>query len=462
MIPPLVASTAGQEAAELAEQCGFYLEPWQRRIVDVGLAEDAAGAVCASTVKVICSRQNGKNAAIEVVELHDLVLGGLWVVHTAHLFPTARESFQRLLGMVESCPDIAERLTKKLASPMSGYELQFKGGGRIRFIARSRTSGRGLTADKLILDEDQDLTDDELGALLPVVSARPGSQVWYLGSAPGLDSLVSQRLRARGRKVAEVIAAGNAHPDPRFAYFEHSADPKASLDDRDAWAQANPGLGPRITEEAIEAERASMSDDMFARERLSISPDLLADGFVLPNWQACADPASTIVGALALAVDVSPDQRFASIAAAGPRDDGRMHVELIERQLGTAQVVQRVVELVGKHRPVAVALDPAGQAGALLADLTQAGVNVTSVSAREHGQACGALAAAVEEGTVVHLDDPPLNAAVTGAKRRALGDLWAWDRKKSDVDISPLVAVTLARWMVAGTVADAPKPVFAY
>jgi hypothetical protein len=39
-----------------------------------------------------------------------------------------------------------------------------------------------------------------------------------------------------------------------------------------------------------------------------------------------------------------------------------------------------------------------------------------------------------------------LNAALAGARRRDLGDSWAWARKGLSVDISPLVAVTLAGW----------------
>jgi hypothetical protein len=38
-----------------------------------------------------------------------------------------------------------------------------------------------------------------------------------------------------------------------------------------------------------------------------------------------------------------------------------------------------------------------------------------------------------------------LNSAVAAARKRALGDAWAWARKVGG-DVSPLVAVTLARW----------------
>src|SRR5262245_20211812 len=52
-----------------------------------------------------------------------------------------------------------------------------------------------------------------------------------------------------------------------------------------------------------------------------------------------------------------------------------------------------------------------------------------------------------ENAALQHLDQPMLNAAVEGARRRDLGDGgWTWARKATTVDLSPLVAVTLAAW----------------
>jgi hypothetical protein len=45
-------------------------------------------------------------------------------------------------------------------------------------------------------------------------------------------------------------------------------------------------------------------------------------------------------------------------------------------------------------------------------------------------------------------DHPALDAAVEGAKKRNVGDGCAWDRKQGAV-ISPLYAVTFARWAAA-------------
>ena len=61
-------------------------------------------------------------------------------------------------------------------------------------------------------------------------------------------------------------------------------------------------------------------------------------------------------------------------------------------------------------------------------------------------QACGQFFDAVSAGTVRHLGQPGLTAAVAGAASRPLADAWAWARRNAATDISPLVAVTLAAW----------------
>jgi hypothetical protein len=63
----------------------------------------------------------------------------------------------------------------------------------------------------------------------------------------------------------------------------------------------------------------------------------------------------------------------------------------------------------------------------------------------------------VTDRTVRHLGDPLLARAITGAGRRDIGDgLWAWSRRKSDTDISPLVAATGAHWGLS--VSPPPQP----
>jgi hypothetical protein len=157
-----------------------------------------------------------------------------------------------------------------------------------------------------------------------------------------------------------------------------------------------------------------------------------------------ADPESQTSGRIVLAVDVPPDRSGASIAVAAERLDGSQHLELIEHRVRLSDVAARLADLQSRHNPYTVVLDPGSSAGSLIPDLERLDVRVSLVSMREYGQACGALYDGVVAEQVHHISQPPLDAAILAAKRRTLGDAWAWDRKDG-TDISPLVAVTLAK-----------------
>lgn len=428
--PQGITGSSGPEAVELAARCGLILDEWQALLLDVAMSERADGSWAASEAGLIASRQNGKNGGVEARELFGLTILHEWIIHTSHLFKTTKESYDRLLTLVKANRDVEDCLVSDVASPASGYEMRFRGGGRITFIARSRSSGRGLTGDLLICDEAQDLNDDAQGALLPTISARPGAQVWYLGSAPGLGSTVFHRIRKRGRTGTEE----------RLAYLEFSADPDADLDDRAAWAQANPALGVRITEEAVESERRSMSEEMFARERLSISPDLVDEGGPFGDaWFKVCDPELE-VAAEVFAFDVNPERSAASIVAVGAGG-----VEVVDYRPGVAWLVDRIVELRDRYRcPFAV--DRNGPAGSFVAELQRQRVRLVEFDSTEMVRACGALYDHVIDGTVKVRSNRDLDAAVAGAAQRPVGDAWAWGRKTSRTDISPLVATTIGVW----------------
>jgi len=121
-------------------------------------------------------------------------------------------------------------------------------------------------------------------------------------------------------------------------------------------------------------------------------------------------------------------------------------VEIVDARPGVGWLVDRLVELSSAHH-APVALDPASPAGAFQRELVDRQVTVVEVFGRELVQACGSFYDAVMERTVkVRPTHHELDKAVAGATRRNVGDAWAWGRRTSDVDITPLVAVTLARW----------------
>lgn len=67
--------------------------------------------------------------------------------------------------------------------------------------------------------------------------------------------------------------------------------------------------------------------------------------------------------------------------------------------------------------------------------------------------ACGTFYDLAIDLRLRHLDQPVLNSALGAARKRNLGDAWAWHRRDL-TDISPLVACTLALFGHASTKPD--------
>jgi len=466
-VPPYVSS-AGREAVELAALAGLDLDEWQAFVLERALGERADGRWAAFEVGVLVPRQNGKGGILEARELAGLyLLGERLLIHSAHQFDTSLEAFRRLLGLIESSPDL-ERRVRRVSRSHGEEGIELRGGQRIRFRTRTKGGGRGFSGDCLILDEAMILPETAHGALLPTLAARPNSQVWYTGSA------VDRWVHEHGVVLARVRQRGLAGGDPSLAWFEWSLDAAepGAVDERAAadpatWAQANPGLGIRISLEHVANELRSMDPRTFAVERLGVGDWPSVDGkpetvIDLDRWAALIDPGSSMLDPVCLAFDVNPERSWASIGAAGRRGDGFAHIEVVERRRGTGWVTGRLRELVQRHRPLMLACDGSGPAASLVAELEQAGLDLMVLDARDHAHGCGLLYDAVEQGTLRHLGTPELAAALAAAAKRPVGDaLWAWSRKHSAADISPLVACTLALWALL-TADERAEPLIAF
>lgn len=435
---PKGVSSAGVEAVELAASAGLVLDDWQQFVLTHSLDERKDGKWAAFEVGLVVPRQNGKGSILEARELAGLFMfGEQLILHSAHEFKTAQEAFRRILFLVENTDDLRKRVARVRTS--HGEEgIELKTGQRLRFVARSTGSGRGFSADCVILDEAYELSAASVGALLPTLSARVNPQIWYTSSAGKLSSSQLTLVRDRGR----------AGKDARLAYFEWSADPSCDALDRAAWASANPALGIRIEPEFVEAEATALPEMEFRRERLGIWDDEIAGAdWVIPAeaWDACADGESEVEDPVVFGIDVSMDRAHASVSVAGLRADGLPAVEVVDFRRGTSWVVKRVVDLVGRHGALAVGLDPGGPSGSLIPELEAAlDVPIVTFSSRDLAQACGSFYDAVLSGQLRHRSQPELNLAVSSARKRPLGDAWAWARKGAASEITTLISSTLA------------------
>jgi len=439
------------EVVDFVAALDITLDDWQWLVLRSSLLR-SGDYWAAFSVAVCAPRQNGKNGILEIRELiGPVILGEKLAIHTAHLADTSKEGFRRLDDLI----DEHEWLSKQVKHiwRTNGHEsIEFKGGRRIRFRTRTRGGGRGFSGSPVIFDEAMFLPEVSMGAILPVISAQPDPQVWYMGSA------VDQAIMEDGVVFARVRERALEGKDKRLAYFEWSLDAEVPTDvtpeqivDPAVWAATNPAYGIRITEDYIRAEAGELDERTFAVERLGVGdwPDTSASAshvISLDKWLAIADQASVLKDPVTFAFDVAPDRSVTSIAAAGKRADGIPHVELVERKRGTRWVADRLVELTTAHDASAVVCDASGPAASLLVELESLGLEVYAISAREHAAACGLFYDLVEQENLRHLGSPEMQQALKGAAKRSLGEAWAWSRRNSAVDISPLVASTLAVW----------------
>ena len=425
-VPPF-SSSAGEEAIELAASAGLVLDPWQRLVLTEALGE-RAGRWAAFEVGLVVPRQNGKGSVLEALELAALFLPDPdapppLILHSAHEFKTSAEHFRRMRDLIDGSPELKSRV--RIVRTAAGSEaIELHSGARLRFVTRTGGSGRGFSADLIVIDEAYNLTAEAMAAVLPTMSARPNPQVWYTSSAGMASSDQLSRVRERG------LAGG----DPSLAYFEWSAEDGASLDDPEVWAQANPALGIRIPEHFVLAERAALPDEQFARERLGMWAAAEGkDGIDPQAWAALADPNAQR-GVPVFAVATAPDRSWSAVGVAWPRPDGAVQVMLADYRPTTTWVAERVAELKQRWGEVPVVADTASR------ELV-AGADEPAQAAQ--AQAHNALADAVEARTVRHGNEPALNTAVRAARWRPLGDTRVLDRKGT-ADISPLAAVALA------------------
>lgn len=470
-LAPAYEVSAGPAAVELAAEAGLVLDPWQQLVLQDAMGERPDGRWASTEVGLVVARQNGKGAVLESRQLYGLFVDGTRALHSAHEFKTAREHFDRILSLIEGA-DFLRRDVAKVRTSHGEEGIKLRSGAELRFVARSRSSGRGFSPDEIYLDEALILSEDAWKALLPSQSAAPNPQRWLVSSAGTRDSVVLGRLR--GRALAAL--AGGA-PAPRLTFHGYEPPDGADRKDPETWAWANPGLGFRLTLETIEDELRSLSPESFDGERLSIGDYPMEDGdrwsvLEAAVWNARLDPGSGIAGPVLLAADINPEGDAGAIGAAGRRPDRLEHVEVVDAAAGVGWMLPRLLQLRDRQSPAGLVLDSRGRAWELVPDLLVNRFEVAVPGARvkpgrtpifrmtsqDVAQAHGAFVTAVNAGHLRHLGQRSLDEGLAGAATRDLGDAKAWARKNATVNIAPVVAVTNARWGLLALEAAA-KPV---
>lgn len=464
------------------------LLPWQKWLLIHALEILPDKSFRFRNVVVLVARQNGKSTLSQVLALWFLyVYGYKLVLGTAQDLDTAEEVWQGAVDLVTELdeddnpvrPELLE-LLERVVLINGKKSMELKSGQRYKIKAANRRAGRGLSGDLILLDELREHQSwDSWAAVTKTTMARADAQVWALSNAGDASSIVLRYLRKMAHAAIGDPDGINAADDPNsllpaedpddvevisddsLGIFEWSARPGCPVGDLEGQLQANPSAGYTISLRTIDSARKTDPEWVFRTEVLCQWSDGSLEGpFPAGSWEACLrGDAGIAEGApVSACVDVSWDRSMAHVAFAGKHTcgqsdckgahDGMVHVEVVASRAGTDWVAQWLEERITSARITHLtAQQNSAPVASILDELAALKVKFKPWAGPDIGRACGGFHDLVTQAGMSHLAQPILDVPAATAKMRPLGDAWAWDRKNSPTDVSPLVAATAAVWL---------------
>jgi phage terminase large subunit-like protein len=476
---PEAVGSHGDHVLRFLNACGLTLDEWQAYVIG-GLFDVAVDQTWAATeFGALVSRQNGKGEILVGYDLAHLFLfpradnRRKTILHTAHEMKTAIDGFQRLVGVIEANPKLLARVANiYTANGQEGVVLKKRTGqllaDRIRFIARSKSSGRGFTADVLVYDEAQELSLQAQRALTYTQSQIANRQELFTGTVPeeGVnDSEVWQGVRDRGRthrgrRTGWMEWTPEGSEDPDTADSIDYSDPRV-------WCDSNPSLGIRMPQQSVidQYERAMETDpEGFARERLSIWPnprpavEVQLSDLDLEIWKRTAREDAAVVGdGAVLSLAVGRGGRFATIGKAIRVDSDHIAVEHHMTQVQTRWVADELKTLKAELGNALVVLDPKN-AAPIINSLDEAGIKYLSMNLDEIAAAHSLFIEYVNAGLVPHRPQDEVTKSLQHATTRPIGRAGStWEPSDPTKPISMAQAVTWALWGVLKSEATPKK-----
>lgn len=483
--------TLGAEVAAVMSALGTPPMPWQRQVLDVAyeLDEDATEEASSAAgiwqprlwyrePRVTVERQAGKTQKALARHTHRQQVSRKYgwnprptSIYMAQTATDARDKmveewFAILEGSIFDKADTADGgevlagllelesglvLVRQFLRANGREAVKWDGGGRIVTKPPSRKGGHGVSATALV-DLDEAFAHVDASAeqgVRPSMLTSISPQIWIVSTAGTAESEFLWGKVDDGRARCETGRFG------RVCYFEWSADPEVDdLSDSDTRCRIHPAYGYTVTREALDAEYDSMDLDEYLRAYGNVWTQSVKRLIPAAPWIQCRrDGAVSKLGTghLYLAADAAPGMsgvRSSAIGIGGYNRDGKAQAEIIEVGSGMTWLPDRVAAICKRWPAIQrFYYDAHGPIAAVAPDIAlKCPVKVEPVDGYEMAAACGRVYEAIIEGSFVHLGQPMLDAAAEGAAKRTLLDAWAWARRTSTTDISPLVVATLVHW----------------
>lgn len=452
----------------MSARAGVPLDDWQCLVLEDSLGERADGSWAAKRVGLSVPRQNGKSQLMVARALAGaLLFGEKKIVISAHQADTARESFSKLIEILDADGNdwLRSRLDPKygrggVMNAINREGVKFSNGALIQFKARTLAGGRGFSSDCLLLDEAQRLSRAAWASINSTMSARSNPQVWLMGTPPTPDDegAVFESVR-----VAAVDGISTAS-----AWLEWGAEPEDDPADEFTRWKANPAWNSRINHEVVDGEFETYTREQFALDRLGIwAGELRATRLISADEWAATATKTAPEGERAFAVAFNIDGSRMAVAGSVRHENG-VHVELIGEHSGELEAgIGSLAEWLAARAKSVSRIVVCGQAGAgaLESALRERRVSPRQIhvaSGSEYFAACSVFLDSLRDSVAAHLEgkqpffthpeglpgdvldasvavcDKKMRSKVTGA--------WGWTTTTPEGDETPLEAVSLAFW----------------
>lgn len=219
---PESVGSYGPAANAFLERVGVNLFDWQKECLNHLLSVDEDGHWSATEAGLLTARQNGKSELLAAYVICHLFIvpepdkRPKTILFSAHEYRTATEIYRRIKAIIESSADLQKRVDH-IYDSSGRQEIILKKvegqrtGNSVKFIARSKNSGRGFSGSIIVADEAQEWAVSSYESMAYVQSTYSNKQLLMTGTVPTEENEyeVFEGLRDRGRDTdpAWYIAA---------------------------------------------------------------------------------------------------------------------------------------------------------------------------------------------------------------------------------------------------------------
>lgn len=481
--PPLCELTPetslGFEVADFAsEVLGVDLFPWQRWLLVHALELNEDGSYRFRKIITLVGRQNGKT-------LLAAILAAWWLFVDSTRYPERVPPFKfKVVGIAQNLdiasgpwkqvklwcdpePDTEEAAVQAVPMLQEACAKVSDTNGKEAILAESLAhyeikagkSARGKPAARALMDELREEEKwDSWNALGQTTKSFWSGQLFGFSNAGTAKSVVLAKQREVGLGLIEAWneAGGKidklpASFDETFGFFEWSAPDECATDDPEAILQANPSIGyGGMTVATCLSDRAGMLEAAFRTEVLCQWVTAKVEGYIpLEMYEECVVPASDVNisrGARTVwGVDVSQDRSMTYVAAATMTEDGLPFVSVRAQRAGMLWLVEYLSELAERSGFWEVALQSKGCPAMEFAQpLSEAGFTVYGVDGSQIGIATGRFRDRIRDRAIVLTDQPTVRLGIEGGVTAKYAENDAWSRNRSQTDVAPVVAETVA------------------